>query len=336
MEMAPGGSYVDVGSDSSSFSFVTIESTATGLWSFKLQVTDSAGAVTTSSAITVSVSSSLATVVRGCNNCIYYSTYNYTSTSWSVWNNLPTGTTIDSPATAIVSNILYVVVRGMDGSSLWFSSVNLTNNAFSGWSLLSGSTPSAPTLTSNGTTLALVVQGENNLIYYQFYTIASQTWSGWSALPSGTTVDSPAASLVGNTLYVVVTGSDGASLWFSNINPTTDVFSGWTPLDGSSPSAPTLTSNSTTLALVVQGENNLIYYQFYTIASQTWSGWTALPSGTTPDSPAATLMANTLCITVVGSDGSSLWQSSINLETSIFSGWMQLSGSTLSKPVLTS
>jgi len=274
-------------------------------------------------------------VVRGEDDQIYYNVYNSTTASWSGWNSLPSGATIDSPAATLVSNTLYIVVRGMDGASLWFSSVNLTDNSFSGWTLLSGSTPSAPTLTSNGTALALVVQGNDNNIYYQFYTIATQTWSGWTALPSGTTIDSPAASLVGNTLYIVVRGSDGATLWFSNINSTTDVFSGWTQLSGATPSAPTLTSNGTALALVVQGEDNNIYSCFYTIATQTWTGWTALPSGTTPDSPAATILQNTLYITVVGSDGNGdIYQSSINLDTSTFSGWTLLSGSTPSKPTL--
>jgi len=193
---------------------------------------------------------------------------------------------------------------------------------------LSGATPSAPTLTGNSTTLCLVVRGENNIIYYRFYTIASQTWTGWNALPSGTTPDSPAATLVGNMLHVVVRGSDGTTLWYSNINPTTQAFSGWTLLDGSTPSTPTLTGNSTTLCLVVRGENNNIYYRFYTIASQTWTGWTALPSGTTPDTPAATIIQNTLYTVVRGSDGNSLWTSSINLGTSAFSGWTPLSGST--------
>ena len=57
LEKAPGGSYVAVGSNSPSFNFVTSGSTATGVWSFKLQVTDSTGAVVTSSAVTVTVSS---------------------------------------------------------------------------------------------------------------------------------------------------------------------------------------------------------------------------------------------------------------------------------------
>jgi hypothetical protein len=181
-------------------------------------------------------------VVRGEDDSIWYRIYNSTSASWNDWNSLPTGTTIDSPAAAVVSNTLYVVVRGMDGASLWFSSVNLTSSSFSGWTQLSGSTPSAPTLTSNGTALALFVQGEDNGIWYCVYTIATQTWTSWSELPSGTTPDSPAASLVGNELYVVVGGMDGASLWFSSVNLTSSSFSGWTQLSGSTPSKPTLTS----------------------------------------------------------------------------------------------
>ena len=59
MEMAPGGSYVDVGTSSASFSFVTTGSTATGVWSFELQVTDSTGAMVTSSSVTVTVNAAL-------------------------------------------------------------------------------------------------------------------------------------------------------------------------------------------------------------------------------------------------------------------------------------
>ena len=336
-EMAPGGSYVTVGSNSITFSFVTSGTTTTGSWSFILKVTDATGAAVKSTAVLVTVNTALVAGVRGCDNCIYYSIYDSTAVSWCGWTSLPSGCTIDSPAATVVSDTLYVVVRGMDGASLWFSSVNLTDSSFSGWALLSGSTPSAPTLTSNGTALALVVRGEDNRLYYCICTIATQTWTGWSALPSGWTIDSSAASLVGNELYIVVRGMDGASLWSSNINPTTNFFSGWTLLSGASPSAPTLATFGTTLALVVQGEDNHIYYCTYSIATQVWTSWSALPSGTTPDSPAATILGNTLYITVVGSDGNGdIYQSSVNLGTSAFSGWTLLSGSTPSKLTLTS
>ena len=55
LEKAPGGSYVDVGTSSASFSFVTSGSTAVGVWSFMLQVTDATGPQVTSSAASVTV-----------------------------------------------------------------------------------------------------------------------------------------------------------------------------------------------------------------------------------------------------------------------------------------
>jgi hypothetical protein len=59
LEWAPGGSYAAVGSDSASFSFVTSGATATGRWSFILQVTDNAGAAVNSAAVSVTVNSGL-------------------------------------------------------------------------------------------------------------------------------------------------------------------------------------------------------------------------------------------------------------------------------------
>ena len=54
-EKASGGSYVMVGSNSGSFSFATSGSTATGSWSFILQVTDNTGAAVNSTAVSVAV-----------------------------------------------------------------------------------------------------------------------------------------------------------------------------------------------------------------------------------------------------------------------------------------
>jgi hypothetical protein len=55
LQRVPGGNYAVVGSNSASFSFVTSGGTATGNWSFILQVTDAAGAAVNSSAIFVEV-----------------------------------------------------------------------------------------------------------------------------------------------------------------------------------------------------------------------------------------------------------------------------------------
>jgi hypothetical protein len=43
---------------------------------------------------------------------------------------------------------LFFVVIGMDGTSMWQSSLDLATSSFQGWTLLSGATPSAPALTS--------------------------------------------------------------------------------------------------------------------------------------------------------------------------------------------
>ena len=65
--MTPGaGSYSSIsGATSSSYSFVTSTSTATGSWSFILQVTDSAGAAVNYTAASVAVDSTLVAPIRG-------------------------------------------------------------------------------------------------------------------------------------------------------------------------------------------------------------------------------------------------------------------------------
>ena len=55
LEKAPGGSFVDVGTNSAIYSFVTSGSTATGSWSFELQVTDASSNLVTSNAASVTV-----------------------------------------------------------------------------------------------------------------------------------------------------------------------------------------------------------------------------------------------------------------------------------------
>jgi hypothetical protein len=59
-EKSPGNSYVTVGSSSTCYNFSTNSSTATGIWSFILRVTDNAGATANSTEIAVLVNSALA------------------------------------------------------------------------------------------------------------------------------------------------------------------------------------------------------------------------------------------------------------------------------------
>ncbi len=273
---------------------------------------------------------------RGYNDLVYYCSYDSKTDSWSSFNDVPSGSTSDTPASTIAGDQLHFVVRG-GGDTLWHRYLNLSTHTFSDWIALEGTSPSAPTLSSNGTHLALIVRGGNSLIYYKIYNLATKSWSNWATTPTGSTSESVAAELVGNELHIVVRGVSSESLWYCYCNLASLSWSSWTLIEGSSPSAPTLTSNSTHLCTVVRGSNNLIYYRLQNIASHNWViPWTAVPSGTSNDRPAATFAGDKLQVVVRGSIGGVLWHSSVDVDTSASSGWRALAGSTPSPPTLTS
>jgi hypothetical protein len=289
---------------------------------------------------TIYVSSASALVVRGLDNRIYYRLYNSTS-GWKPWSALQTGTTIDSPAAAVCNNELHIVVRGLDVNSLWHGYVNLADNTFVGWTRLSGSTPSAPTLTSNGTVLCLVVRGGDNRIYYRTYAFSPRGWGGWNVLSRGLTCDGPAAAMLGDKLHIVVRGFSATdvygnySLWHVIINPDLGVARDWVSVSGYSPSKPTLTSNGMMLCLVVRGLDNRIYWRVYNVPADSWASWNVVPTGSTHDGPSATIADNKLHFVVRGLDVNSLWHGYVNLADNTFVGWTRLSGSTPSPPALT-
>ncbi len=274
--------------------------------------------------------------VQGSNNAIYYRSFN-TNGVWSDWSNLPNGATVDSPASTVCGNEVDFVVRGSDGTSLWHCYLNLTDGTFSSWEWISGSTPSAPTLVSNGTAETLVVRGSDNGIYYRVYIPQTRTWDAWQMFSGGSTSDQVAAVMQGNMLSVVVRGlGDTSTMWQASANLDTNVVSSWTLVPGLTSSSPTLTPwlSGNAYVLVVRGTDNGLYFNKY--IGSGWQGWSVLPQGSTSQGPAATVIGNNLYTVVVGSDGVTLWQSSINLNTNSFSGWTWISGSTHSKPTLTS
>jgi hypothetical protein len=174
--------------------------------------------------------------VRGLDNRVYYSPYDYgLKTFGTAWNVVPSGTTCDAPAACYS----FIVVRGMDGNSLWYS-----NRTFSGWQMLKGATHSPPTLTDRGEPGVmtkseyepwsdLFVRGLDNNIYWN--SARASPWSGFGTWGSGATCDSLAAATIGHYYHLVVRGMDGHSLWWG-----TEL--SWSLLSGSTPSAPTLAS----------------------------------------------------------------------------------------------
>jgi hypothetical protein len=122
------------------FSYINLTNNSFSGWTKLTGETPSAPTLTSNG-------TTLCLVVRGENNRIYYRFYNIASQTWTGWEVLPSGWTLDSPAAAIQANQLHIVVRGMDGTSIWDCSLNLTTNVYSGWELVGGETPSAPSCT---------------------------------------------------------------------------------------------------------------------------------------------------------------------------------------------
>ncbi len=309
--------------------------------SYQFSAVSADGSIGATFAINTGSTGSADLVVRGADNTVYYRSYDFASDTWGGWVGLP-GSTLDSPAAVVCGNELHIVVRGMDGESLYHGYVDLNSNVFSGWSWISGTTPSPPTLASNGNVVALVVRGADNSVYYCVYSVQARSWGDWRVFASGSTCDKVAAVMEGDVLTVVVRGYSASdlsaqnSLWQASVNVVSGVFSGWSWIPGSVTSSPTLAAwqNGNGYCMVVRGSDNSIYINQYTDGA--WQGWAGLPDGSTYESPAATMIGDNLYVIVVGMDGTTLWQSNLDLNTKSFSGWHWISGTTPSKPTLTS
>ena len=279
--------------------------------------------------------------VRGAHDEIFYRTYDVGTASWNAWTALPSGSTPDSPATALHGDTLYFAVRG-NGVSLWFSSVNLTSSAFSGWTAINKETPSAPSLISYGSNLLLAIRGTDNTIWYRSYNTDSDIWSPWFGIPVGSTCDTPAVTAVGTTANFVVRGYSNTvaaandTMWHGFVDLTDNAFYGWAAISGSTNTSPRLAASQTenTLYLAVKGAQGDIFTN--TWDGTTWTGWTALANGVTNDGPAITVSNGILYYVVKGIVDNALWSNSVNLATGVESGWVLIDGSTRSTPTATS
>jgi FtsP/CotA-like multicopper oxidase with cupredoxin domain len=276
--------------------------------------------------------------VRGSGeNLIYQKSENTATSTWTTWSALPSGTTSDTPAIAVIGGTEYFVVKGSDGASMWLGSRNLVSGTFSGWTSVSGSTSSAPTLVTDGRILALVITGGDNHIWYRIYDTATTQWNNWQSISTGVTSDRPTAAIQGGKLFIVVRGITLGSdtLYYGIAELNGGVFSGWKLLGGSTPSAPALAALHTSngLCLVVRGQDNLLYINQWNGA--TWVGWNQLSAGSTPKSPAIAVYENKLHLVVIGMDGTSLWYNTMNLSTNVWASWTPLTGTSPSAPALT-
>jgi hypothetical protein len=236
-------------------------------------------------------------IVRGVNNIVYHTSF--LGRGWSgVWD-VPYGLTADQPACAATASQLLVVIRGLNNAT-YYNSLSLSTGVWSGWSFLDGWTPSAPSLAVDSSgTIHLIVRGLDNGIYTKYYVNGSWS-SSWNS-PGGGTSDTPAAIAQGDLLYVVIRGLNNAT-YYNSLSLSTGVWSGWSFLDGWTPSAPSLAVDSSgTIHLIVRGLDNGIYHK----AKPQGSGWNGnwdTPSGATQDSPSITQFGSGLVVLITGTN----------------------------------
>ncbi|MEM4037726.1 MAG: hypothetical protein QW700_08050 [Desulfurococcaceae archaeon] len=263
-------------------------------------------------------------VVRGGDNRIYHRVC--TDAACESWSAIA-ASAADTPGVVLLSNKLYLVIRGPDDGIL-FGVLDLQTGSFSGWERIGGSTPSRPALATDGSKLYLVVRGRDNRIYLRVYTISTRTWSSWTVLP-GSTIDAPAAAVVGGRLHIVVRGGDGMSIYHGQYDLSSGQWLGWVRISGSTLSAPTLTSDGTRLWLTVRGGDNRIYIRTW---SGSWGSWERIPTGSTDASPAIKVIGSYLVVVVKANGGTSIYYCFKDLTTNSWSSWTRMSGSTPSSP----
>jgi hypothetical protein len=181
----------------------------------------------------------LTVVAQGLDNAMYIR--NYQDHAWGSWHSITTGLTGNTPAATFEGTNLHVIAKEVGGSAMYDAIVTCTGTIVQNWRLISGAAQSTVTLTSANDKEYLLARGLDNTIYYRTYNIASDTWNDWHAL-TGLTCDTPAATVTDSTLQIVVRGIDLNSLWKGTLNTTTDNFTGWILIEGTTPSKPTLTS----------------------------------------------------------------------------------------------
>jgi len=269
-------------------------------------------------------------VVRGTDNGIYHKTFS--SGTWSAtWDKNPTGVTIDQPVCAILGTTLYVVVRGAT-SELFATTFDLSARTWAAsWTDLNGATFSVPALvaTSSASRLDLVVRGTDNGIYHKAFTAGAwaATWDTPAVPQIDATIATPAIASTGSSLAVVVRGTESqvyyATLTFAG------VWSGFTPLGGSTPIAPTLVIDSAgTLHLVLRGFDNVIYEKAKTSTGAFDATWSTAGGGTL-NKPAATVRGTNISVIATGFDNQP-YSNTFNGTT--WSGWVGLGGASTVNP----
>jgi len=228
-------------------------------WSLQPGTTPSSPALAASSTY-------LYMVVRGTNNKIYWRRMS-TGGSWSAWIAVPTGSTDAAPAATIFTfnGRLYCAVKGNGNTRIYLNSMDTGTLVWGSWVLQPGATPSSPALTSSSSYVYMAVRGSDNKIYWRRMTTGG-SWSGWTAVPTGSTDAAPAISIFENRLWIAVKGLGSNQIYVNSMDASSGLWSGWTRIDGLTPSPYALTASTIKLYLAVRGIDNRIYWRNRTSA----------------------------------------------------------------------
>jgi len=155
-----------------------------------------------------------------------------------------------------------------------------------------------------------------------------------NVLPENVQGGSFVQSVAATSLVSVVTGSDGNLYWSPFIS---GAWGAWSPLNGQTPSSPTLCqSSATTVELLVRGSDNALYHKTFTSGSPgSFSAtWDKNPTGIVLDQPVCQVIGTTMYVVVRGASGE-LWFTTETLSTNTWAAtWTDLNGFSPSTPAL--
>jgi len=282
-------------------------------------------------------------VVRGGSGAIYYRENLAQSGGFTA---LP-GSTPSPPAAAIsgyAGGRLHIAIRGNSGA-VYYGYLTYPGHSFSGWTAVGGSTPSSPAIAADsGNNVWLAVRGNSNQIYLN-YRPNGGAWHGWWAIP-GSTSDSPAISFSGAHVYIAIRGMSGGHIFWGRITAASPfTFSGFTAVPGSTTSRPSIAAQSDSIVfLAVRGSSGNVYLSHTTNGGSTWSAFSLVPGGTTPDPPSITssILVNSisheiLYVAIRGNSGGTIWTTMARTTSGAvgtFYAYTSVPGSTPSPPAI--
>jgi len=231
--------------------------------------------VTSDSPVCAVTGTTLHVIVRGATSELFYTTFDLTAHTWAAsWTDL-LGSSPSTPALAATASLtrLDLVVRGGDNqiyhkaftSGAWAAAWDTSNRL-----PVPDKTIASPVIASDGSQLHVIVIGTESNIWYATLSFAG-AWSTYTSLAGSTST--PPALVVdsANTLHLVVRGFD-AQMYSKSKASTGSWDATWVNAGGVlANSSPAAVAMGTTTAVIVQGNDNTIWYN--TLAGTTWSGF---------------------------------------------------------------